>query len=213
VSNSTDKARHWFKSDAAKRDKLKFRRLLRLVDPDRPDRNEAEDLLAGRLDRLWSYCELHQVRNFESLREIAEATEVPIKVIEAMADPSVMWIRHVKPSPDIIEARAVQGVTGEDITKPMAVVRMMQSDTERRQKSGSKSKTGNVQGASGDIHIHSHDEQGSSGPPKAPPDAESNGLAKESNGRRMPTAKTDESKVIHVANRIAGMQSAAGAAT
>ncbi len=213
MSNSNNKPRHWFMSDAAKRDKFKFRRLLGLVDPDRLDRDEAEDLLAGRLDRLWSYCELHQVRNFESLREVAEATRVPIKVIEAMADPTVMWIRHVKPSPDIIEARTVQGVTGEDITKPMAVVRMMQTDTERRQKSGNKGQTGSVQSASGHIPTDSHDTHGSSGPPKAPPDTESNGLAKESNGRRMPTAKTDESRVIHVANRIAGMQSAAGAAT
>jgi len=174
MSNSTDHARHWFMSDAAKRDKIKFRRLLGLVDPDRPDCLEAEDLLAGRLDRLWSYCELHQVRNFESLREVTEATKVPIKVIEAMAGPSVRWIRLVPPSPDIIEARRVQGLTSTDITRPMAVVRMWSNG--RGGVSAARDKA-NVKAGSEHIPTDLHDEQEGLGPSGDPEPSASNGLA------------------------------------
>jgi len=174
MSNSTDHARHWFMSDAAKRDKIKFRRLLGLVYPEHPDRYEAEDLLAGRIDRLFSYCELHQVRNFESLREVAEATLVPIKVIEAMASPTVMWIRHVKPSPDIIEARRVQGLTSTDITRPMAVVRMWSNG--RGGVSAARDKA-NVKAGSEHIPTDLHDEQEGLGPSGDPEPSASNGLA------------------------------------
>ena len=123
MSNSQDKARHWFMADAAIFSKHKFRTICDKLGAELP---EDVDSILGKIWRLWGYCELHRVRTFENLEELAFAAEVPMRFLEALLD--VKWIRlddHAKPT-----------------------VRMWQTAAEKRYENKSR--------ASGHIHTHKH---------------------------------------------------------
>lgn len=88
MSNSTDKARHWFMADAAMMFKAKFRRICEALNATTRD---DIDLVLGRLWRLWAYCELHQVRRFENMEDLLYATEIPAPFVNALIE--AKWIR------------------------------------------------------------------------------------------------------------------------
>ena len=137
--------------------------------------NLGKSALVGWLHDLWSYCWSDKLRRFDYLEDIHRGAEVPMKVLEAMTDKSVGWIRRVSPTSEEKQQRIDRGFTNEEAEAKWFEVGIWSPAK------GSGYKQTNRQ-----TNTTSSDEQESNEATNA------GGLAEVSNGRPAPPPKIDQ---------------------
>ena len=173
---------------------IRFLRLCDLLNIDQADARGQREVV-GMLHDLWSHVYEDGVKRYDTLDDLRRATGLPADFLNAMASKDVAWIRQVKPTAAEQEDRMERGYSPSQALKSWQEVR-----------------TWNVKTGSGERKTDRNKQTGQASDQSPAQDVTtSSGLAKESDGRPMPTAKADESKAHRVANQIAGLQAAAGA--
>lgn len=167
-------------------------RFLRLADhlgiaDDDPD---AQDLMVGRLHRLWSRVWSDGIKRFDTLRDIERMSGVPRSFLEGMVSKEVGWIRRVKPTEAEMADRMDRGYTEEEASQKWFEVRLWNVQAGSGERETDRKKQGRK--GQGDHHAQDGTTTG--------------GLAEETTSRPTPSSKITPSRQAAAIQQIRELQ-------